>query len=81
MYTVGFSSVCCEYLLVLLVNKNLLWAYGSTKYSKMGIPCRDKRKEARDMELPCSHQRRQTSERTLLVGHSHVAIHRLIENV
>ena len=38
----GFLSVCCEYLLSLLVNKEDALAYGRAEYSKPENPSRDK---------------------------------------
>ena len=39
---VRFPSVCCEYILLPLVNKEASLAYGRAEYSKVGNPSRDK---------------------------------------
>ena len=38
-----FFSVCCEYVSLLLVNKEAALAYGRAEYSKAGNPSRDRR--------------------------------------
>ena len=39
----GFPSVCCEYVLLPLVNKEAALTYGRAEYSKAGNPSRDRR--------------------------------------
>ena len=39
---VGFTSVFCEYVLLLLVNKEAALAYGRAEYSKAENPSRDR---------------------------------------
>ena len=36
----GFKSVCCEYVYYHWLITKLLWAYGSTEQSRVGIPSR-----------------------------------------
>ena len=38
----GFSSECCEYVLLALVNKDTVLAYGRVEFSKVGNPGRDR---------------------------------------
>ena len=38
----GFSSVCCKYVLLPLVNKEAALAYGRAEYSKVGNPSRNR---------------------------------------
>ena len=42
IFDVGFPSVCCEYVLLPLVNKEAALAYGKAEYSKAGNPSRDR---------------------------------------
>ena len=42
---VGFPTVCCEYVLLPLANKEAALAYGSAEYSKVGIPSRERRRK------------------------------------
>lgn len=37
----GCSSVCCEYVLLILVNKEGALVYGKAEYSYAGNPSRD----------------------------------------
>ena len=39
---VGFPSVCYEYALFSLVNKEAILVYGRAKYSKAGNPSKDR---------------------------------------
>ena len=39
---VGFPSVCCEYVLSPLVNKEAALSYGRAEYSNVGNPSRDR---------------------------------------
>ena len=39
---VGFPSVCYEYVLFPLVNKDIALAYGKAEYNKAGNPSRDR---------------------------------------
>ena len=41
-YDVGYPYICCEYVLLPLVNKEAALVYGRAEYSKAGIPSRDK---------------------------------------
>ena len=74
----GFPSVCCEYHSnkedVLGPLQHRVGQGGSSKQI-------EEEKVGRVRKKPCSHHRRQMldKDRTLLVGHNHVAIHRLIE--
>ena len=42
MDDVGFPFVCCEYVLLPLVNNETALVYGRAEYSKMGNPNRDR---------------------------------------
>ena len=43
LFDVGFLSVCCEYVLLALVIKEVALAYSRTDYRKVGNPRRDRR--------------------------------------
>ena len=68
----GFSSECCEYVLLALVNKDTVLAYGRVEFSKVGNPGRDR--GGKKMESGrCQKSLKETDTRTLLI------IYRLIE--
>ena len=79
----GFPAVCCEYILLLLVNKEAAfsqWLKRVNPGGKSEKRCRGR--VGRVREKPCNCRRRKTpaeSVRTLLVGHNLMVIHRLIE--
>ena len=73
---VGFPSVCCEYVLLSLVNKEAGLAYGRAEYSKAGNPSRDrggKKTESGRCQVSAE------DERCLTIRPQVVVIYRLIE--
>ena len=73
-----FPSICYEYVLLPLVNKEAALTYGRAEYNKVGNSSRDrggKKAESGD----AMEQTKEKNEGTLPVVHSLMAIHRLIE--
>ena len=48
----GFPSVCCEYVLLPLVNKETALLYGRAEYNQPGRDYRESRQSQRDVSLP-----------------------------